>query len=526
MHGFNHGAPVVRTLFLPLSLLLPAAVAGAGAAEIGLSFPGIAEDTLPVDTAGVLPPDSTGAAGPTRFAQFTNGAFAAYDKSDGSRTALVSAADFWRNAGVSDVILSAGVARPRLIYDHAASRWFALQRTGHDVDNRILLAVSAGTDPDPSAGNWRAVVIPGNAAAAGGGAEQPTTYRFVDFPTLGLDADGLYVATVNYGSSAGGADNSTSLFSVPKADLTAAAGPTPANLTAFYGSTDNFNSFGYVLQPSVNVAGDAADGRAPVFAVNYEMPGAVNRTDVLGAAGPDARLSATSVIAVEETDFPPAPRQPDGTGGGSDAGGLTPFDDRIGSTVYRVGDRVYLAHTIGVPAGSAERSAVRWTVLRVDGETTEVVQEGTIEDQSFDFFTPSIAANADGDVVIGYNRSGPGPGGEINAYFSAGVTSAADGAITFGDPQQASFSTVTSYHNAQDPDAWGEYGSVSPDPADPSVFWLVQPVPLDGDTWGTQVVQIVVPEPAGAAGAVLLGAAAAALTPAGRRRRRHRGSTR
>lgn len=36
-----------------------------------------------------------------------------------------------------------------------------------------------------------------------------------------------------------------------------------------------------------------------------------------------------------------------------------------------------------------------------------LVREGQIADPSFDFYYGSIAANANGDFVIGFNRSGP-----------------------------------------------------------------------------------------------------------------------
>jgi hypothetical protein len=474
----------------------------AAAAVVGLNFPGVGQRTLP--STDVVPPDVSGAAGPLHLAQFVNGAFATYDKSDGARAALVSDRQFWLNAGADAGLVDAGVARPRILYDHPSGRWFALQRTGHDLDNSVLLAVSAGTDPDPAAGNWRAAVIPGAPADKG----QAGRYRYVDFPTLGLDANGVYVGTINAMSSAGGADNSNSLFSVPKADLTGPAGPSLANLTAFHGTTGNYENLGFVLQPAVDFAA-AKPQRAAAFAANYTMFGRINRADVLGPSGPGATLApAPEPITVRDTHFPTSPRQPDGTGGpGDPTGGITAHDDRLASTVYQVGDRVYLAHMVGTPTESPERSAVRWTVLRLAGGSTEVLQEGTIEDPDFDFFTPAIAANERGDVVIGYNRSGgggggSGPGGSIDSFFSVGETDAA-GLLTFGTPQRATDSGVAGYHNAPDPDAWGEYSAVTVDPLDPSVFWSFQQVPLDGDTWGTQVTQIIVPEP-GTAGLVAL----------------------
>ena len=57
-----------------------------------------------------------------------------------------------------------------------------------------------------------------------------TNNRFADFPTLGLDANGVYVGTNNF--SARGLFRSEGLYSVPKADLLANT-PTLSRLTSF-----------------------------------------------------------------------------------------------------------------------------------------------------------------------------------------------------------------------------------------------------------------------------------------------------
>src|SRR6185295_14283743 len=72
---------------------------------------------------------------------------------------------------------------PRIVFDTGSQRWFAAEV---DVDpvtvlsNRFLIAVSAGTDPT---GAWSGF---GFKADATGG-------NFVDFATLGIDANGVYL---------------------------------------------------------------------------------------------------------------------------------------------------------------------------------------------------------------------------------------------------------------------------------------------------------------------------------------------
>jgi hypothetical protein len=471
-----------RYLSLPALLLL--ALHNSVEAELALTFPGLAQPTV----GSVAHPDAVGAAGPGHFAQFANGGFAVYGKSDGSRTAFISDQTFWIEAGTPTASLPGGVIHPRIAYDAHSQRWFATQITTPSQNNNVLLAVTTGSDP--SRGNWRAVSFPAPPPGP------PGPIRFGDYPTLGLDANGVYLATQNRFSRTGADRHSNSLFSIPKADLTSAAGPSLARMTRFDGSTDNQFTQGFVLQPVVDWSPVKGDGH--MFAISSTDFDQIMRTPVRGAAAAAGSLGATESISTQMTWTPSPVRQPDGTGSPPAGGGLNLSDHRLASSVYQVGHLVYLAHQIGQPLPPTEeqfpdRTGVRWTVLRItDGSSTQVVAEGTISDPGYDFFQPAIAANAAGDVMLVYNRSGPSADGAINAFYSAGST-APDGSITFGLPKQITHSTVTDYHNPQE--VWGLYSSVTPDPSDPNAFWAVQEVPRSGSTWGTQVTKIVVPEP-------------------------------
>jgi hypothetical protein len=411
-----------------------------------------------------------------------------YDRSTGGQEAICGDAQFWSNAGISTQSAGWGAQDPRILFDPTSGHWFAVEITTASINNQILLAVSTGTNASPTSGNWNAVSLSGNSGSQ-------SSYKFVDQPTLGLDSNGVYISTIDQSSISGSADDdSTSMFSIPKSDLTAAAGPSIANMTSFFGTTDNADTLGRVLQPAINFSNPGA--ATHLFAVNNLSFGEINQTDITGTSSNQAVLGGTQVIDVQDTNFPISPRQPDGTGGYGNTG-IDPLDDRISNSVYQVGDLVYMAHAIGVPADAAlqTNSGVRWTILRVTGSTTQVVQEGTIENPDFDYFQPTICADANGDVVIGYDRSGPtAPDGEINSFFSVGTTDSS-GVVTFGASQQASTSNVFAFHNDLDPDAWTPSSSLTPDPLQAGAFWLVNEVPNSPTTWSTQITEIVVPEP-------------------------------
>jgi hypothetical protein len=460
-------------------------VAHPSSAEVSLTFPGLAQQTI----GSADHPDATGAAGPAHFAEFVNGGFAVYDKTGSLRTAPIPDKQFWISAGAPEALVTPGVLHPRIAYDPHSGRWFAAEVTRPNQDNHMLLAVTTGADPSP--GNWRSVSFPAPPPGA-------TAIRFGDYPTLGLDANGVYLATVNRLSKVGADRQSNSLYSIPKVDLTSSSGPSLARMTRFDGDRGNQKTQGFVLQPVVNWF--PLNGDAQVLAIDFVDPERLDRTRVIGSSGSGAALSTTESIPVRMAWPPTRVRQPDGTGEAT-FDGLDTSDDRFATTVYQVNNLVYAARQTGQPVPAEgqppDRTGVRWSVLRIDGPAApRVVAEGTISERGYDLFQPSIAANAAGDLVLVFNRSGEGADGAINAFYATGTTSP-DGSVTFGPPKQITESSVTDYHNAQD--VWGLYSSLTPDPSDPKAFWAVQEVPASSSTWGTQITRITVPEPAAAA---------------------------
>jgi hypothetical protein len=241
-----------------------------------------------------------------------------------------------------------------------------------------------------------------------------------------------------------------------------------------------------------------------VVADNYDELGAINRFNVTGTTTSHASLSPMQTIQLAPYAYPPSPRQPDGSGNFNATPGLSIPDDRYASSAYQVGNLIYTVHAVGLPADASAPGycALQWSVLQaVNDSTTVLVQQGMICNPNYDYFNPSICANAAGAVVIGYDRSGPSQSdGMIMSLVSVGATSG--GTITIQNPIELSSTTVTSFHNSTGDSPWGDYSSISPDPSNSSIFWVAQEVPepssagsTSGSTWGTQITEIAVPEP-------------------------------
>ncbi len=445
----------------------------AAAATIGLNFSGVnmTQGTTLNGGVGYSPPDCDGAVGPSDIVQLMNGAFAVYDKTPAhNQLELISAHDFWKDiAGVDPGtdLSGLGVFNQRILYDPSTDRWIAAGLSGESTNNRVMIARSDTSDP---LGTWQAVAFSGNVGGPG---------QFVDFTRMGVDANGVYISTNNFTSNPGYSTDE-SLFSLPKADLLAPT-PTLANLTRFDGQ--DVGVIGASLQPITNFG--PAPSAAPLLATSLAgTDSLLYRTDLNGTAGPGATLSATTLIPVNQYTTP----QPAGQPNGSQI--INTIDNRITGNVYQVGDTIYAVHATNIDApGGGLLDALIW--YKIDANTNAVIQEGTLSSPTFDWYQPSIAANANGDVVISFDQSGTAFGGAIRVMALVGTT--VGSVTTFDAPIQLQASTTGAY--SYNDGRWGDYSTTVVDPTNANHFWTFQEYALAGNLWATQISEIIVPEP-------------------------------
>ena len=472
---------LVLTLLWPCSNRLTAQVPSL---TIGQNF---LASTYNVDVIS-LPPDANGVVGPNHFVEFINGSYAVYNKTTGAKVKRITDLHFWSSAGVT---LSADDATtdPRIIYDPTVQRWFAsmvdVSQSAADptlLANDFLLAVSDTADPTLT---WHGFIFQAD----------PDNGNFADFPTLGVDSDGVYIS----GDLYYGQDNplQPGLFSFPKAGLLVASpNHTPTNGT-WFGSL-NYATNGQVLQPV-----SCFDGSVTGALISVTDPG--NTSDphsnlvcfaVQNASGKGATLSASTFVPTlpwvvpDNADFGMpllTPTQPDSTST------LMANDARLSGRANAVGGVIYTVNNTLLN----NHLALRW--YRVRAKDRVLLESGTLSDPSLDYFFPSIAANNSGVVIIGYNACGPGV--NVSCYAIAGQT--LNGVTSFGTPQLLQ-AGATSYHGDDEVLAgllgtpafsrWGDYGATSVDPADPNRFWTIQMFPSDpanDDVWSTQITELI-----------------------------------
>src|SRR5207249_4043773 len=140
----------------------------------------------------------------------------------------------------------------------------------------------------------------------------PIEGNFADFPTLGLDEDGLYLAAYMF-DKVRGTNMGNTLVSIPKTNLLAAI-PNVSNLTWF--GILNAALYGNVLQPSVSLGN--ACGQSKVLAMGdlgYDFHGHSNLVSfaVQNTCGPGpATLDPPTLLSVPAYWVPINPTQPDG----------------------------------------------------------------------------------------------------------------------------------------------------------------------------------------------------------------------
>ncbi len=423
-----------------------------------LSFRGLSDDdNALVNGFRIVPPDTEGDVGPSHYVQYVNLLWAVYDKATG---AIVPGGgpfpgnSFWQ--GFGGICETNNDGDPIVLYDHLADRWmvsqFAIGSNGHQC-----IAVSATGDPLGSYHRYDFAVSPDS-----GG--------FNDYPKLGLWPDAYYLTANEFiGSPFVGAIavaferdqmlagqpaqfvkfllpcGSECFFSVQPSHL---EGPAPAPGTP--------NTFVMAFDDETWGTGSAPDGyRLWEFAVNWASPASSTFTSLgqLNTTEFDANLCNFSACV-------PQPRP------GETLDSLSQF------TMYRAQHRefgthasIVLNHTVDV--NGANLAGIRWVELRNSGSGWSLYQSGTYSPaDGLHRWMASIAMDEAGDIALAYSVSS----GSARPSIRYATRTAADplGTLPGGEVELIAGAGV----QRSSSNRWGDYSTVSVDPADNCTFWI------------------------------------------------------
>lgn len=396
---------------------------------LGTNYQGVIKGDAGQDS---FPPDTCGAVGPNHFLEVVNTNFSVYAKSSGTRVVNTSLSSFHPGS----------VGDPRVLYDQHSGRWVTINTNFNwSGPSRIFLAVSTTNDPTGTWFKTDFIAQEGSDASC-----------WVDYPTLGVDANGIYV-------SANMVDcDSSTVFAIDKAPLIAAS-PSLGTVTAFRGLSDG------TIQPV-----HTFDSPAYQYFISRSSSTGLR---VHQLSGP---LTAPTLVTVGTVTVPSHAAPPSVPALGS----TTPLDSvdrRLMNAVYR-GGYIWTTNTIN----SNNRAACRW--YKINPVSLTLIEYGTVSDSSLHYFFPSIMVNSAGSAFMGF--SGANADQYVACYYTGRLSSDTPGQMATPALLKAGMAPQNNI-DGYGRNRWGDYSLCSLDPADDTVVWTIQAYGHGTNIWGTWI---------------------------------------
>ena len=414
-----------------------------------LNFQGQSDDENASTVGGrIVPPDTDGDVGATQYLQWINLIASVYDKTTGVRTMGPTIGNaFFSGLGFPCATTNNG--DPIVLYDQKNNRWMVSQF----APNSGIQCIAVSTTSDATGSyNAYAFVIGG----------------FNDYPKLGLwlndQRDVLSATYRNFGGPGGGFSLD---FQVIDYAVMLAGGPSPGSFIVRGGSAVEG-----CLPADVDGNATYAATEAAMFGC-YEF-GSLSNGFLLwrfdgnfpgggGVFTPLPTIAHGPIDRIVGRIPQPAPGEP------LDSHATSGLDATMFRLPYRnFGTHQQILATTTVDVGG-DRAGKHFLELRNTGGGWTFFQEGSYAPGApLERWMGSIAADADGNIALGYSTSSSGsnpsvrytsrtpsdplgtlPGGEIVARPGGGV--------------QISSSN-----------RWGDYSSMTVDPVDDCTFWYTQ----------------------------------------------------
>lgn len=470
---------------------------------IGLNFDTV---TGPTET-GAFPPDTMGAVGPTQFLVFLNGRIRTFSKTTGLADGVLNVdSDVFFASVITPVggsVVASFTSDPNVRYDRLSGRWFL---TIIDVPctnatctttaaNRVLIAVSNG--PTLSGATvWTFYQF------------QSDTTNFNDYPSLGIDANALYIGGDMFSPT--GTFVRTDAWVIPKAPALTGSPLTVWHFTSLAtgAAAGPFAPRGVDNVDPTNTGPTATGYFIGVDILAFSLLQVRRVTDPSNTVS-SPTMSANIPLTVPTTTSGNRVEHLGNTGGLN--GGLDSLDDRLYAAVLRNG-RLWTAHNFrtsaaGVANTAAQsRNSIRWYEIQNLDATPSLVQSGTVFDNAAtraaarQYWIPSITVSGQGHAAIGASTAGTPF--RIDAFTIGRLAGDTLGTMSGSPGALAGYSaSSTAYNPASDPGGasgrrWGDYSFTSLDPLDDMTIWTVQEYCNGTNTYGARVAQLKAPPPA------------------------------
>jgi hypothetical protein len=425
---------------------------------------------------GFVPPDSMGTVGPTQFMVVINGLIRVLDKTTGAIGGLSTSLDTF----FTTVRNGSGTSDPMVKFDRLSNRWY-VTCCNVSTPNRILLAVSSGpTITSQSSFSFfffQSDTVPPVA-----------TGSFADYPSLGVDANALYIGTNRFSGSFAGTDG----FVIPKSSVT---GGGPIVVTVFRSMGTNGAHGPYSPR--------GVDNWDPAATVGYFVGvDTITFSSVylrrISTPGGTPTISANIVVNVPTTVLPRT------TLASGSTGPLDALDDRIfAAQIHRNRasglDYLWAAHNIevntsGVAITGGGRNGSRWYQIGNLAAGPTLIQAGTLFDSAATnpvfHWIPSVAMTGQGHMALGCSVAGAAlaPGARTAGRLSSdplGTIQAPTTIVAAGG----------TYNLQSGTQRWGDYSFTSVDPNDDQTLWTVQEYCNTSNSWAVRMTKLLAPPP-------------------------------
>ncbi|WP_435079867.1 hypothetical protein [Halococcus sp. AFM35] len=470
---------------------------GDGELEIGTEYEGLGSN----DTRGGVPSDSQIATGRSKNVHAVNQQVAIYNKQSGTKQRQVDLEDIWEPViPEPEGGFALGypfVFDPRARYDRNEDRFvlcatqFVMGLTADgemigkeeveegEVDPKavsraprgyFVVAVSQSSNPN---GTWNVYRLPPEDA------DGPDVAGLVDYPTLGLDQDAIYL-TQNFFANDG--SFTVTMVTLDKAEVYAGE---PVTAHHF----DNMNNpgedapFTFTVQPAFQPFSGGSSG-------TYYMVNSGFTSDALTlweVTDPTTNPSLSCyTVDVEAYSPPPTADQPntDST--------IDTIGSRLMNADYNLEDgSLWTAHTVAAEGDDGVVAAIRW--YEIDVESRELVQSGTYGEPDKSYYIPTVKSYEDATIIV-HNVSGPDTFARMDvagrtADFTPGEI---EDSVAIQDGE-------SKYNALPGPvERWGDYNGASLDPQTKN-FWTVSQyspninIPVDEETrdpYATRIAEV------------------------------------
>jgi hypothetical protein len=461
---------------------------------------------------GGWPPDNNGDVGTTQVFIAQNFRFVVYSKPsvtaaavttpNGTSTTLLGspAMNVSQNAFFQSAFAGVTTTDPHVRFDRLTSRWFIVSMsTNETTNNYLLFAVSSGATVTGSA-SFTFFRIQLSSFPAG----NADIGKFLDYPTLGLDANSLYMGSNIFTTSTGSYSHS-SAYVVDKSDMIGGT----LTITPFSAIGTSAAPSGFHIRTPQGVQNDDPSATEGYIIGNSGFLSELCFRRVTYPGGVTT-LSSETVIAVNTTAS--TLTQPAlGSSGNLDASNTRLFAAMVMKNKISGTSTLWTAHTIqvntsGVGSSSGGRNGCRWYQLQNITGTPTVAQSGTLFNDVATgsnprgFWFPAIAMSGQGHSVLVASTASAVD--RINIVVAGRYRTS-----TTGDLEDSTYATATGsdynpFNGGNFVNRWGDYSQVGVDPQDNMTMWAFHQYCNTTNSYGVRAIQLKAPAPPAAVSAV------------------------